>query len=412
MTDFDSDFNCDVAIIGSGPAGIGAATALAERGVKNITIFEREEHIGGIPRHTKHLTFGLVAFKRPMTGPAFIKKILARCKNVTIRTNISVIAIKQDSTFEVATAQGLQTVKAKHIILATGARESTRHARLVSGMRPRGIVSTAALQQFIYSFGARPFNQAVVVGTELVSFSAIWTLWRAKIKPVAMIERNHRITAYRPAVLLAKILRVPIYYNSQITNIESINTLKAVSIMSDSGVKQVLNCDGIIFSGKFVGENSLAVASHLLLNPQTDIPFIDENWQTSDSDVTVIGNAVHPADMGDQCYLEGLKLGSFLADKLAQNTVNSAEFIPIEHSSDIKMTTPNMVRLDNETSKTINICFHVSKIYWGLVTVKFAGKTVYKKRHRCMPARRITLKNIRLDPFDINDKTSIEICFS
>ena len=47
-----SDFDLDVAIIGSGPSGIAAATALSEAGVKNIVVYEREAEVGGIPRHT------------------------------------------------------------------------------------------------------------------------------------------------------------------------------------------------------------------------------------------------------------------------------------------------------------------------------------------------------------------------
>ena len=406
-----TEYDCNVAIIGSGPAGIGAATALSNRGVKNITIFEREADIGGIPRHTKHLTYGLLAFKRPMTGPNFIKKIMARCKNVKIETNVSVIAIQQNSEFEIATASGMQKVRAQHIILATGARETTRHARLVSGLRPQGILSTAALQQYIYSFGTRPFHKAIIVGTELVSFSAIWTLWRAKIKPVAMVESNNRITAYQPMVLMAKALGVPIFYNSKITDIQSNDRLKIVSIESKSGEKHKFECDGIIFSGEFVGENSLAHASHLQINPQTNIPLFDENWLSSDAGVTLIGNAAHPADMGDQCYLEGMKIGNVIADQLNHKDDSSKHFIAIKHDSNIKMTTPNMVRMSNKSTKKINISLHVTKQYWGVVTVKFAGKTLYQKRHRCLPARRITLKNIRLEPLITNDKSAIEISF-
>ncbi|MBL1422034.1 MAG: NAD(P)/FAD-dependent oxidoreductase [Alphaproteobacteria bacterium] len=404
-----TEYDCNVAIIGSGPAGIGAATALTKRGVKNITIFEREADIGGIPRHTKHLTYGLLVFGRPMTGPNFIKKIMARCKNVKIETNISVIAIKQNSEFEIATVSGVQKARAQHIILATGARETTRHARLVSGLRPQGILSTAALQQYIYSFGTCPFHKAIIVGTELVSFSAIWTLWRAKIRPVAMIEANNRITAYRPAVLMAKALGVPIFYNSKITDIESDDKLKTISIESKSGEKHKFECDGVIFSGEFIGENSLAQASHLQINPQTNIPLMDENWLSSDVDVTLIGNAAHPADMGDQCYLEGLKIGNVIADQMNHKNDSIKSFIAIKHGSNIKMTTPNMVRMSHQSAKNIDILLHVTKQYWGLVTVKYAGKTLYQKRHRCLPARRIRLKNIRLEPLNINDKSSIEI---
>ena len=38
----------DIAVIGGGPAGLAAAIAAYDRGVKNILVLEREEELGGI----------------------------------------------------------------------------------------------------------------------------------------------------------------------------------------------------------------------------------------------------------------------------------------------------------------------------------------------------------------------------
>ena len=55
--------NCDIAIIGGGPAGLAAAIAAYDKGVKNILIFEREENTGGILKQCIHNGFGLTRFK-------------------------------------------------------------------------------------------------------------------------------------------------------------------------------------------------------------------------------------------------------------------------------------------------------------------------------------------------------------
>jgi len=60
---------CDVAIIGSGPAGISAAITLKKADVDNIVVLERESEAGGIPRHCGHIAFGFKKYKRLLTGP-------------------------------------------------------------------------------------------------------------------------------------------------------------------------------------------------------------------------------------------------------------------------------------------------------------------------------------------------------
>lgn len=406
-----SNFDHDVAIIGSGPSGIAAATALSAAGAEYIVVYERETEIGGIPRHTHHPSFGLLVFKRPMSGPKFISALLRRCPNVRFETNTAITAIRSDGALEIATPTGIRTVRARHTILATGARETPRHARLVSGLRPNGITTTGALQQFVYSSKSRPFSRPVVVGTELVSFSALWTLRHAGIKAAAMIEENPRITAYRPAAMFARILGIPIQYCATISDIGGISDLNQITVDSQKFGRQTITCDGVIFSGRFVGENAIAQASHLRINATTRIPQMDQNWVSSDPAISIIGNASHPADAGDQCYLEGLKAGKYVAGLLAGNTRPAASYVAIVHDPAIKMTTPNIVR-QNGGDICFDISMHVIKPYTGPVRVTCSDQVLYQKTHRCLPARRITLKKICLAANHINPGVEVKISMS
>ncbi len=401
-------YDYDVAIVGSGPSGIGAATALSRAGVKSIVVFEREAEIGGIPRHTHHASFGLLVFKRPVSGPKYILALLKRCPDVRFETSTTITTLLKDGVMEIATPKGISTVRARHIILATGARETPRHGRLISGLRPQGVMTTGALQQFVYSAKLRPFKRAVIVGTELVSFSALWTLRAAGIKPVAMIEENARITAYRPVALFARLLRVPIHYNSQISNIADIAETREIQIKTHSGQHQTIACDGVIFSGKFVGDNNIARASHLTLSPTTQFPQVDQNWGSSDPKVSIIGNAVHPADMGDQCYIEGVRAGQAVAEVL-QNGLDEGKIIEITHGKNIKMTTPNILRSRGGESTNIDISLHVTAPFTGKIAIKYGEEIIYEKSKRCMPARRISLKNISLNATKGNPNHSIHI---
>ncbi len=397
----------DVAIIGSGPSGIAAATGLIRAGITNIIVFEREAEIGGIPRHTHHQSFGMLVFKRPMSGPKYIKKLLKRCAGVRFETSTTVLAIQEGGVLDLTTPEGQKTICARHIVLATGARETPRHGRLISGLRPQGIITTGALQQFIYTGKMKPFQRPVIVGTELVSFSALWTLRHAGINPAAMIEENSRTTAYRPAALFARLLGVPIFYRSKVVDIADVEKLSRVEIENASGEKQSIACDGVIFSGKFTGDNNLAKASHMGLNRGTQFPLVDQNWISTDPNISVIGNTVHPADMGDQCYLEGLESGRKVAEKIGGNAPSGCQ-IPVEPGEGIRMTTPNMLRV-GASKIVVSLNLHVTKAYSGPISVTYNGETLYKKRHRCLPARRITLKRIQLKGAVENTDLPLEI---
>ena len=84
----------DVAIIGSGPAGITIAIILARRGYR-VTIFEGKEHIGGV------LRYGIPDFRLPKSILERFRSLLERGgviirPNTTIGTNITVDDLQRD----------------------------------------------------------------------------------------------------------------------------------------------------------------------------------------------------------------------------------------------------------------------------------------------------------------------------
>ena len=65
------------------------------------------------------------------------------------------------------------------MVLATGARERPRSARLIPGDRPAGVYTTGQLQNLVHLAHRDVGTRAVVVGAELVSYSAVLTLRHA-----------------------------------------------------------------------------------------------------------------------------------------------------------------------------------------------------------------------------------------
>ena len=109
----------------------------------------------------------------------------------------------------------------------------------------------------------------IVIGGGVVGCAITRRFALAGAKPLAMIEENPRITTYRSAVLFARLMGVPIYYNAKISDIGDIAETRQIEIENAKGERQTIACDGVIFSCKFVGDKNLARASHLALNPST-----------------------------------------------------------------------------------------------------------------------------------------------
>lgn len=401
----------DVIIIGSGPTGVAAAHTLRRRGIKNIAILEREAHAGGVPRHCQHPTFGLLVFKRPMKGNQFAAKIVEDLGDTPIFTRSTVTQLHPNGKLTVSTADGLVEMQAKRILIATGVRETPRHPRLVSGLRPQGVLTAGALQQFVYLNGKKPCRNPVIVGSELVSFSALWTLKNAGVKAQAMVESGERILAFKPATLFAKAMGTPVYLNSKITEIGGLDRVEYVMVET-KGKSHKIVCDAVIFTGKFVGENTLIRKSHLDFDASTGKPVTDQFSRCSDGIYYAAGNMLHPADMGDQCYQEGLLTGEYIANDLLanhhQSQIKSVQRIPVNSDRNISFSVPACIDVDALSKESIDFNIKVEQAVQGTIKVMAGNTVLYEKKHRCLPTRRILLKNIDLTKIQ-PDATEIRI---
>lgn len=311
---------CDVAIIGAGPAGLSAATTLKKEGIQKVIVIERETEGGGIPRHCGHPPFGILEYRRVLTGPLYARRNVktALDSGVELMLKTSVLSLGKSGRLSLLSTDGPIELTAKRVIIATGTRETPRSARKVSGNRPLGICNTGALQAMVYLKNRIPFKHPIIVGSEIVSFSAVFTCIKAGIKPVAMVEQRAKANVMWPIKYVLKFVNIPLLLGCKVEKISGKDRVEKVSITCDNGEVQEIKCDGVLFTGEFVPESNLLRMSHLQIDSKTGLPKVDKSGQCSDPSYYVAGNILFsPVKVAGKCWKSGEMVAKSIIKDLA-----------------------------------------------------------------------------------------------
>ncbi len=383
----------DVAIIGGGPSGLAAATELKRRGVARVVVLEREPVAGGIPRHCGHPPFGWREFRRILTGPQYARKLVsvAEKAGVEIHTNTSVATIKPGPGLTLATPEGVLDISASRVIYATGVRETPRAARLISGVRAKGILNTGALQTMVYLEGRSPFLRPLIVGTELVSFSAIQTCRHAGIKPVAMIGEGATTVARWPTGLFPKLAGIPLHLRTRLERINGEAVVTSATVDGPDGVRDI-PCDGVLLTGEFTPESSLGRLGHLQIDRGTGGPAVDQFGRCSDPRFYATGNLLRPVETAGWSWQEGCETGLRVARDLvgsqppAQRQIHVVTQEPL-----IKLVMPQRVSLPLSVRGMEALQVRFTAPARGFIEVYADGALAWSKPVDVRPERRFLI---------------------
>lgn len=380
----------DVIIIGAGPAGLSAAATLADLGVEHVVVLDREAEAGGVPRHCSHSPYGLREFRRLMNGPRYAKALVRRAisAGAKVHTGVNVTGLRPGPTLDVTSHAGPSTLNARAVLLATGARETTRAERLIGGTKPQGVMSTGALQ-LILETGQKPFQRPVILGSELVAFSALMSCRLVGIRPVAMIEPGSHVTARWPTALFPRVQGIRLLTNTNISHVDGVDHVIAVHLTTG----ERLQADGLIVTGRFQPDTPLLAGSEIQRDPGTGGPEIDQYGRCTLAGYFAAGNLLRAVETGGWSWSEGRAIAHAIHAYLDGD-------LPPEMGEQITLSGPISAHVPQRVAPALKsrpklgleaLQLRVGQPVDGRLNLLAKGAVVASKHLRTRPERRILL---------------------
>ncbi|MEU8147245.1 FAD-dependent oxidoreductase [Nonomuraea sp. NPDC048901] len=336
-----------VAVIGGGPAGLTAAAALAPAVDGEVLVLEREPETGGIPRHSDHPGYGIRDLRRFVSGPEYARRMTraAREAGARLETEAMVTGWAGARTLEVTSPRGRRLVQADAVVLATGARERPRSARLIAGDRPDGVYTTGQLQNLVHLHHREVGRRAVVVGAELVSWSAVLTLHEAGCRTVLMTSEYAKPEAYTAFHVPGRLaFGVLVRSRTRLVAVNGKGRVTSVDIENlDTGARHRVPCDTVITTGDWIPDHELARTGGLDMDESTLGPRVDTSLATSLPGVFAAGNLLHPVDTADIAALDGRHVAAAVLWHLAGHPV-PAGGVPLVAEAPLRWVAPQIVR--------------------------------------------------------------------
>ena len=392
----------DLVIVGGGPAGMAAAVAAYDKGIRNILILERESAPGGVLRQCIHNGFGLHRFGEELTGPEYAARYetLVTERQIPCMFDTTVTDIGEDRTVTAMNREhGVFEIKAGAVILAMGCRERPRGALNIAGTRPAGVYTAGTAQRFVNMKGYMPGREIVILGSGDIGLimARRMTLEGARVKAVLELMPYSGGLARNIEQCLND-FDIPLMLSHTVVEVHGKERVEGVTVarVDENRVpipetRQFIACDTLLLSCGLIPENELSKKAGIKLDSVTGGAVVDGGRQTNIPGVFACGNVLHVHDLVDYVSEEAAIAGESAA-QFVLGSYKSDVSVTLKADGKIRYTVPQVI----STAEDTKVYFRVGAVFRDKkIVVELDGERVYEKRaQKLAPAEMetVTLK--------------------
>ena len=397
----------DTIIVGGGPAGLAAAIAAKQNGLKNVLILERDNRLGGILLQCIHNGFGLHYFGEELTGPEYAGRFVKQVEELGIENKVNTMVLeiqRGDETHRVIainSTDGLMMLQTKTIILCMGCRERTRGALVIPGTRPAGIFTAGSAQRFVNIDGYLPGKKVVILGSGDIGLimARRLTLEGAEVKVVCEIM-NYSAGLARNLTQCLENFDIPLKLSTTIIQIHGTDRVSGVTIAKVDehrkpipGTEEFIECDTVLLSVGLIPENEVSIAAGVALDSITSGPSVDQFMETSIPGIFACGNSVHVHDLVDFVTEESLLAGKSAAEYCKNPSYTAGNItVPVLAGNRVRYAVPQHLDLmtgtgpgpatkssaskqdSSSSADAIRIMFRSTDVYRSVTATVYAGQ--------------------------------------
>ena len=391
----------DLVIIGGGPAGMSAAIAAHEAGVRDILILERDSSLGGILRQCIHNGFGLHRFGEELTGPEYAYRYESEVKRLGIPFMLNTM-VTDLTEGRVVTAmnreKGIFKIEAGAVILAMGCRERPKGALNIAGTRPSGIYTAGTAQKFVNMKGYLPGRRVVILGSGDIGLIMARRMTLEGAEVVAVLElMPYSGGLARNIEQCLNDYNIPLRLSHTVVEIHGRDRLTGVTVarVDDTrrpipGTEEHIPCDTLLLSCGLIPENELSKCAGVTLSRVTGGALVNEERATEVEGIFACGNVLHVHDLVDYVSEEAVIAGRSAAKYLLGN-VKGQISLCVKAGDGVRYTVPSRITSEND----VDVYFRVSDVFRDKRIVLRDGDKILlsHKKQRLAPAEmeRVTL---------------------
>ena len=379
----------DLVIIGGGPAGMAAALAAREAGVRDLVIIERDATLGGILQQCIHNGFGLHTFGEELTGPEYAWRYEKRIieENIPVMLGTTVLDVSEDKIITATNpVDGIIRIEARAIILAMGCRERPRGALNIAGTRPSGIYSAGMAQKLVNLMGYMPGREVVILGSGDIGLimARRMSLEGARVHAVCELMPYSGGLARNIEQCLND-FDIPLKLSHTVVEIHGKERLSGVTVARvdenrrpiDS-TREYIPCDTLLLSVGLIPENELTAGAGIELSRITNGATVDEHRQTQIEGVFACGNVLHVHDLVDFVSTEAQIAGVAAAKYLSGEDLACGKEIKLVTDGRVRYTVPQRIVCGGD----VDVYFRVADVYRDAVlrVTDGTGREILKKK--------------------------------